>query len=158
MLHKTFMKNSPYNLLQEIYRDDPWKMLICCIFLNQTSRKQVDQVREDFFNMYPDPKTAIEADHEQMAEVIKVLGFKNMRTRRIKKFSQQFMDLRWVEPIELHGIGQYAQDSWDIFQKYNFTVVPTDSVLKRYLSWVHEIYNERKEINASSEFKSVLSE
>lgn len=152
------MKNSPYNLLQEIYRDDPWKMLICCIFLNQTSRKQVDQIREHFFDLYPNPKSAIEAEHEEMAETIKLLGFKNMRTKRIKKFSQQFLDMKWNNPIELHGIGQYAQDSWDIFQRYNFTVAPTDSVLKKYLSWVHEIYNERKQLNASSKSKSVLSE
>lgn len=152
------MKDSPFNLLQEIYRQDPWKMLICCIFLNQTSRKQVDQIRDEFFDLYPDPKSAIEAEHEQMAEIIKVLGFKNMRTKRIKKFSQQFLEIKWNNPIELHGIGQYAQDSWDIFQRYNFTVVPTDSVLKKYLRWVNEIYNERQEINATSELKPVLSE
>ena len=152
------MKNSPFMLLQEIYREDPWKMLVCCIFLNQTSRKQVDQIRDEFFSMYPDPNSAIEANHEEMAEIIRILGFKNMRTRRIKKFSQQFLDMKWENPIELHGIGQYAQDSWDIFQRYNFTVVPTDSVLKKYLNWVHGIYNERTEINAPSELKSVLSE
>ena len=31
-------------MIQEIYQSDPWKMLIGCIFLNQTTRDQVDKV------------------------------------------------------------------------------------------------------------------
>lgn len=151
------MKDSPLNLLQEIYREDPWKMLICCIFLNQTSRKQVDQIRENFFLKYPDPKTAIAADDTEMAEMIKILGFKNVRTKRIKRFSEQFITKSWLNPIELHGIGQYAQDSWDIFQKYDFSVNPTDGVLKKYLAWVNEIYNQIEINECFAESKRILS-
>ena len=34
---------------------------------------------------------------------------------------------------ELHGIGQYASDSWEIFQLNNMSVTPTDKVLLEYL-------------------------
>lgn len=126
---------SPYILLQEIYNENPWKVLICCIMLNCTSRKQVDQVRDEFFTKYPDPESAISSDPDEMAKVISLLGFKNKRTRTIKRFSSDWLTLKWKEPIELYGIGKYAQDSWEIFQKGNLDVEPTDGVLHKYLAW-----------------------
>lgn len=129
------MVKSPYNLLQEIYREHPWRMLVCCIMLNCTSRKQVDQVREKFFRRYPDAVEAERADPTEMAEIITLLGFKNKRTQTIIRFSSDWMTLDWSEPNELYGIGKYGQDSWEIFQKGNLNVVPTDGVLDTYLSW-----------------------
>jgi methyl-CpG-binding domain protein 4 len=129
------MPNSPYLLLQEIYREHPWRMLVCCIMLNCTSRKQVDQVREKFFRLYPDPVEAERADPAEMAEVIALLGFKNKRVKTIQRFSSDWMNLDWTEPGELYGIGKYGQDSWEIFQKRNLNVEPTDGVLKKYLEW-----------------------
>ena len=43
-------------LLQEIYQDDGWKMLTCCMLLNLTNRKQVDTIRDELFKKYPTPK------------------------------------------------------------------------------------------------------
>jgi methyl-CpG-binding domain protein 4 len=126
---------SPYNLLQEIYNEHPWRMLVCCIMLNCTSRKQVDQVRDEFFIKYPEPSDASCADSEKMAELISILGFKNKRTNTIKRFSNDWVNLEWSEPNELYGIGKYGQDSWEIFQKGNLAVTPTDGVLNTYLDW-----------------------
>lgn len=126
---------SPYNLLQEIYNEHPWRMLVCCIMLNCTSRKQVDQIRDEFFTKYPEPSDASCANSEQMAELISILGFKNKRTNTIKRFSNDWVNLEWSEPNELYGIGKYGQDSWEIFQKGNLAVEPTDGVLNTYLDW-----------------------
>jgi hypothetical protein len=103
--------------------------------LNCTSRKQVDQVREEFFKKYPDAIEAERADPAEMAELIALLGFKNRRTKTIMRFSSDWMTLDWLEPSELYGIGKYAQDSWEIFQKGNLEVEPTDGVLHKYLAW-----------------------
>jgi len=129
------MQNSPFLLLQEIYREHPWRMLVCCIMLNCTSRKQVDRVRDEFFRRYPDAVEAERADPAEMAELISLLGFKNRRTSTIMRFSSDWMTLDWLEPSELYGIGKYAQDSWEIFQKGNLNVDPTDGVLNTYLDW-----------------------
>jgi methyl-CpG-binding domain protein 4 len=126
---------SPYLLLQEIYNEHPWRVLVCCIMLNCTSRKQVDRVREEFFKRYPTPDSAILAKPEEMAELIAPLGFRNKRTSTIKRFSSDWLTLQWSEPKELYGIGKYAQDSWDIFYKGDLTVEPTDGVLGKYLAW-----------------------
>ena len=34
---------------------------------------------------------------------------------------------------ELFGIGQYAKDSWEIFQNNNMNIKPSDKVLQEYL-------------------------
>jgi hypothetical protein len=103
--------------------------------LNCTSRKQVDRVRDEFFRRYPDAVEAERADPAEMAELISLLGFKNRRTSTIMRFSSDWMTLDWLEPSELYGIGKYAQDSWEIFQKGNLNVDPTDGVLNTYLDW-----------------------
>lgn len=120
-------------MIQEIYQHDPWKMLICCIFLNQTGRDQVDRIRREFFKRYPDPDSAERADPAEMSDMIAPLGFKNRRTQTIKKFSSDWLHKEWNDPIELYGIGKYGQDSWEIFQKGNLDVKPTDGALVGYL-------------------------
>lgn len=136
------MNKSPYNLLQEIYNEHPWRMLVCCIMLNCTTRKQVDQVRELFFEKYPDPESVILEDINTLAEFISILGFKHRRAETLKKFSHDWLYKNWKEPIELYGIGKYGQDSWEIFQKGNLEVTPTDGVLKVYLKWAKTQYVE----------------
>jgi methyl-CpG-binding domain protein 4 len=121
-------------LLQEIYRNDPWKMLIGCILLNQTTRVQVDKVREELFENWQDALEMGSADLDKLARVIKPLGLYNKRAKTLIKFSQEWTDKEWQEPIELHGIGKYAQDSWEIFQKNNLNVQPADKELILYLS------------------------
>jgi methyl-CpG-binding domain protein 4 len=125
-------------LLQEIYREEPWKMLVGCILLNQTTRVQVDKVREELFLTWPDPISMAEADPNAIAEVIKPLGLYNRRARTLIKFSRDWTEKDWKEPIELHGIGKYAQDSWEIFQKNNFSTQPTDKELRGYLEHMNK--------------------
>lgn len=120
-------------MLQEIYREEPWKMLVGCILLNQTTRTQVDRVREELFENWPTPDDMAEADPSEVSSVIRSLGFYNKRAQTLIRFSREWNQVEWKEPIELHGIGQYAQDSWEIFQKNNFDVQPTDKELINYL-------------------------
>jgi methyl-CpG-binding domain protein 4 len=126
-------------MTQEIYQRDPWKMMVCCIFLNQTNRKQLDKVRLKFFRSFPTAQEVIEADPAEIVEMIAPLGFKNRRTATIIKFSDEWLHTQWKEPIELHGIGKYGQDSWEIFRKGNLDVEPTDGVLKKYLKKIKNL-------------------
>jgi len=97
---------SPYNLLQEIYHPNEWKMFVCCMCLNQTTRLQVDKVRHEFFKRWPTPKKAIKADPTEMAELIKQLGLSNRRSAAIIRMSREFIEKDWKDPKELHGLGQ----------------------------------------------------
>ena len=128
MLHRKIIRP----LLQEIYQDDPWKMLVCCILLNLTKRQQVDGIRHELFSKYPTPKDMMRAKHSELVDIIKPLGLYNTRADRLIKMSEGYVK-GFNSVDELYGIGQYAKDSWDIFQNNNLNVKPTDTVLQEYL-------------------------
>lgn len=119
-------------LIQEDYLDDPWKMLVCCILLNQTNNKQVRPVLSSVFELIPNPLSAIGCDAEVLATVIKTTGFQNIKASRIKKLSQKWND-GFSDVSELPGIGKYGKDSWEIFIRGNLSVDPTDKKLRAYL-------------------------
>ena len=119
-------------LLQEIYQPDGWKMLTCCMLLNLTNRKQVDVIRDELFKRYPTPKKMMKANESELAELLKPLGLYNRRAKSLKKMSEGYVK-GFKSVDELYGIGQYAKDSWEIFQNNNMNIKPNDKVLQEYL-------------------------
>ena len=119
-------------LLQEIYLTDPWKMLVCCMLVNLTNRIQVDTVRDKLFSKYPTPQDMMRAKHSDLVDIIKPLGLYNTRADRLIKMSEGYVK-GFKSVDELYGIGQYAKDSWEIFQNKNNNIKPTDKVLQEYL-------------------------
>ena len=119
-------------LLQEIYQDDPWKMLVCCILLNLTKRQQVDGIRHELFSKYPTEYEMMEADEDELSEILKPLGLYRRRAKTLIKFSWMWVN-GFTDVMELYGIGQYAKDSWEIFQMNNTDINPSDKVLSSYL-------------------------
>ena len=119
-------------LLQEIYQDDGWKMLTCCMLLNLTNRKQVDTIRDELFKKYPTPKDMMNAKHRELADILKPLGLYNRRATSLRLMSAGYI-AGFKSVDELYGIGKYAKDSWEIFQNNNMSVNPTDKVLQEYL-------------------------
>ena len=119
-------------LLQEIYQDNGWKMLVCCMLVNVTNRKQVDIVRNELFTKYPTPEDMMKAEHSELVEIIRPLGLYNTRAERLIKMSEGYVN-GFNDVTELYGIGQYAKDSWEIFQLGNRNVKPRDLVLQEYL-------------------------
>ena len=119
-------------LLQEIYQDDGWKMLTCCMLLNLTNRKQVDTIRDELFKKYPTTKDMMNAKHRELADILKPLGLYNRRATSLRLMSAGYIG-GFKSVDELYGIGKYAKDSWEIFQNNNMSVNPTDKVLQEYL-------------------------
>tara|TARA_B100001121_G_scaffold134451_1_gene117710 strand:+ start:124 stop:519 length:396 start_codon:yes stop_codon:yes gene_type:complete len=119
-------------LLQEIYQPDGWKMLTCCMLLNLTNRRQVDVIRDELFRRYPTPKDMMNADESELAQLLQPLGLYNRRAKSLKKMSEGYVK-GFKSVDELYGIGQYAKDSWEIFQNNNRNINPTDKVLQEYL-------------------------
>jgi len=119
-------------LIQEDYLDNTWKIMVCCILLNQTNNKQVRPILSSVFELIPNPLSTIGCDPERLAAVIKTTGFQNVKASRIIKLSQKWVD-GFDDAIELPGIGRYGRDSWEIFVKKNLSVEPTDKKLIIYL-------------------------
>jgi len=120
-------------LIQEEYLDNPWKMLVCCILLNQTNNKQVRPILSSVFKLIPTPISTIGCDPKVLAETIKTTGFQNVKASRIIKLSQKWVN-GFSDVTELPGIGKYGKESWDIFVSGNTTIEPTDKKLKIYLN------------------------
>ena len=146
---------SPYNTRQEEYRDDPWKMLMACFMLNQTSHKQVDQIRHKFFERFPNAEAIILAEEKEIADMIKPLGFYNKRAKAWKDFCYQ-----WINETSYHGgtylplptlekmkgVGKYALDSWKVFQLFQYDTQVEDHVLNWYVDWARvEMEREKRE-------------
>jgi methyl-CpG-binding domain protein 4 len=125
-------------LIQEEYLENPWRMMVCCICLNQTNNKQVRPILDILFATIPDPNSAISCESERISECLKSTGFQNVKADRIKKMSQKWID-GFNDPSELPGIGKYGQDSWDIFINGNLRRETADKKLRIYLADVSVI-------------------
>ena len=119
-------------LIQEDYVNDPWKMLVCCILLNQTNNKQVRPILSSLFELIPDPISTIGCDPEVLAAVIKTTGFQNVKAKRIIALSSKWLE-GFSSVSELPGIGQYGKDSWTIFIDKDLSINPQDKKLRMYL-------------------------
>jgi endonuclease III len=119
-------------LIQEDYLDDPWKMLVCCILLNQTTNQQVRKVLSPLFEVIPNPELACSTNPEIVQEIIRSTGFSRIKSERIQGLSRKWIQ-GFESVLELPGVGKYASDSWEIFINNNLNVNPTDKKLLLYL-------------------------
>ena len=121
-----------YDIIQETYSKDPWKVLICCILLNQTNNKQVRPLIEEFFLKWPDPYSIVLEKKESISEFIKSTGFQNVKAGRIINLSNSWLDGN-MDPEKLPGIGNYAREAWRIFVDKDVSFIPKDKKLKMYI-------------------------
>lgn len=137
---------SPYDLIQERYLGDPWRIMIVCIMLNLTRGCQVKGVIDEFFKAYPTPEACATAHAGPIIEIIKPLGLWQRRTSTLIRFSTAWLG-QWKDVRDLPGIGDYAYDAWQIFVE---GTVPSpaqvhDHKLKDYSAWAHSLVVDRKE-------------
>ncbi len=131
---------SPHGLIQESLWPNEWRILVSCLLLNQTTRKQVDKVIHKLFHEYPGPCSMAIAKDEKLASIVKQLGLVNRRVKTLKKFSHEYMTKKWSTPIELYGCGKYADDTWRIFCKGQWKdVEPKDHALNNYHDYLKSI-------------------
>ena len=120
-------------MLQEVMAWDEWGMLVGCILLNQTTYAQVHQVIWNLFRKYPTAVAMMNANKSEVTRLIESLGMQKKKAETLLKFSREYGYNPWNDVRELHGIGDYASDSHEIFIKKNFDVEPTDKELIKYL-------------------------
>jgi hypothetical protein len=94
-------------LLQEFYATDPWKSMVGCILLNQTSRRQVEPMVDALFDEWPTARAMEKADGS-LEELLKPLGLQNRRAQSLRAFSKWYRE-------HGHQSNINARDSWIIF-------------------------------------------
>lgn len=127
---------SPYCLIQEDLWPDKWKMLVSCVLLNRTARKQVEKILPQLFALCPTAKDMAECNMSSLTSIIAPLGFKNRRAITLIKLSKSFLEPNWKHASELPGVGEYAAAVWDIFVLNKMpSSAPNDHALTWYWHW-----------------------
>jgi len=132
-----------YGLIQEKYWPDEWKILVCCLCLNLTTRKQMEPVVDVLFQKWPNALAMSQANDVDLEDTIKTLGMQKKRTQTLKRMSAQFHAAQWKDVNELHGVGKYASDAYRIFILGDWrNVQPKDHALSDYHSFLQKIHGE----------------
>lgn len=140
-------------LLQHEYAHDPWKMIVVCILLNQTTNTQVRPVLPELFKRYPNAMVMSGANTTQLADLIRPLGLQNRRAETLVKFSKAYVK---GHPIEkCFGVGKYAYDSYKLFVLRDLDVEPTDKELVAYMAWRKSMLNRKDKHAARSDGDAV---
>ena len=127
---------SPYSLIQEDLWPNEWKILVACMLLNCTTRKQVEKVMPHLFAAYPTPQDMAAARPEDLSPIIARLGFGNRRACNLIRMSQHYLTSSWSHASELPGVGAYASAAWEIFVKGLLpSECPNDHALTKYYHW-----------------------
>ena len=141
MTNKWKPPKSPYGLIQEELYEDPWKVLVSCIFCNLTRRFTAEPIMRKFFDLYPTPEKAMRADLKTVEDLLKPIGMSSRRAISLTRMSKEFIEKKWEEPIELYGIGKYGNDAWKIFCTDDWrSAQPKDHALTWYHNWLIENY------------------
>ena len=111
-----------------------WQHMVGVICLNLTDRKQVKQVLPKLFKRYPTPIKFIRGNSNTQMKMLKPLGMVNVRFKRLKQMSIDFLTWDYKDAKDLHGIGKYGDDSYKIFYKNETPKNVQDKELKRYLN------------------------
>ena len=113
--------------------DGPWQHMVGVICLNLTNRKQVKRVLPGFFEKWPGPEQLLRSRLMDIENEIRELGMFRTRALRLLRMSIDFLKWDGVDAKQLYGIGQYGSDSYEIFFKKNYSIVPSDKELRAYL-------------------------
>jgi hypothetical protein len=151
---------SPFGLLEELFVDDPGRLLLSTILLNRTTRRQVDTVMHEFLLQWPECGAVLN-DFEtrddanlQMAAVLQPLGMNLRRTAGILRFCQDYQKIIMavatefgVEPdraafrlskdqiVQLFHCGAYASNAYRIFIQRCCDFDPGDHALTMYAEY-----------------------
>ena len=122
---------SPFGLIEELFQNDPWRLLVSTILLNRTCREQVDYVMFKLLENYSDAKYMAKAEPSDISSIIRPLGIRHRRADTLIRFSKEYIaliqaaedeseklaqfNLNRSEVTKLRGCGQYAADAYDIF-------------------------------------------
>lgn len=110
-----------------------WQHMVGVICLNQTNRKQVKRVLPQLFGICPTPVHLINTAPDTIKMLIKPLGMVNVREKRLRQMSEDYLTWDGEDATELYGIGKYGSDSYRLFYKNEIPDNVGDHELKRYI-------------------------
>jgi len=110
-----------------------WQHMVGVICLNQTNRKQVKRVLPILLQICPTPVHLLNTTSKTIKTIIQPLGMVNVREKRLRKMSEDYLTWDGNDATELYGIGKYGSDSYRLFYKNEVPEEVGDHELKRYI-------------------------
>ena len=110
-----------------------WQHMVGVICLNLTDRVQVKRVLPKLFKKYPTPTKFIRGNSNTQKRMLESLGMVNVRHKRLKQMSIDYLTWDHKDAKDLYGIGKYGSDSYRIFYLNDIPNDVTDKELKRYI-------------------------
>ena len=111
-----------------------WQHMVGVICLNLTTGKQVKKILPKLFKRYPNAVKFLRGRESTQKRMLKDLGMSNVRTKRLRYMSLDFLTWDGKDATDLYGIGKYGSDSYRIFYKNEIPKNVTDKVLKKYIT------------------------
>ncbi len=84
---------SPLGLLEELFVNNPWRLLVSTICLNVTTRRQVDSILHAFLELWPTAEATANADWEEISAIISPMGLGIKRAKGLVRFSTEYIEL-----------------------------------------------------------------
>jgi len=113
--------------------ENRWQHMVGVICLNQTNRKQVKRVLPLLFGICPTPVHLINTAPDTIKMIIQPLGMVNVREKRLRQMSKDYLTWDGEDATQLYGIGKYGSDSYRLFYKNEIPENIADHELKRYI-------------------------
>jgi len=113
--------------------ESKWQHMVGVICLNQTNRKQVKRVLPVLFSVAPTPVHFLNTTEKTIKNIIQPLGMLNIRYKRLKRMTKDFLTWDEEDATMLYGIGKYGSDSYRLFYKNEIPENVGDHELKRYI-------------------------
>ena len=114
------LTDAPYTrdgwLIQEQLPTE-WHILVAAILLNQSRRTAAwDNTLWQLFGEWPNA-SALSISDQSLEDLLKPHGFANMKAKRLRRMSEEYLTWDRKSALSLYGCGQYAHDSWRVFIK-----------------------------------------
>lgn len=135
---------SPLGLLEELFVDDPFQLLLSTIFLNRTTRIQVDHILCEFLEQWSTPESLLGAELNHLVTVLRPMGMCHRRAAGIQQFTRDYLEkARQTDPRNFSGkdllgmfyCGRYSMDAYMLFIQRNGSVEPLDHALRAYVCY-----------------------
>lgn len=140
MKHGWYPPASPHCLIQESLFPNEWLILVACVMLNCTQRRQVERVWPAFVRAWPDAMSLSTADPAAVEAIVAPLGFGKRRAVTLIRLSQDYLRPGWTDARALSGVGEYAGRAHDVFCRGVLSeTAPNDHALTKYWHFVKSL-------------------
>eukprot|EP00746_Dinoflagellata_sp_MGD_P133295 gnl/MRDRNA2_/MRDRNA2_66988_c0_seq1.p1 gnl/MRDRNA2_/MRDRNA2_66988_c0~~gnl/MRDRNA2_/MRDRNA2_66988_c0_seq1.p1 ORF type:complete len:385 (-),score=68.66 gnl/MRDRNA2_/MRDRNA2_66988_c0_seq1:100-1254(-) len=133
---------SPFDLMQERYASDMWRMIAACALMTRISSEKVkEESVSAFFQLCPTPTELLSAMEDSLRKILRPLGMVDGRIKTLRELSKHFLSVPCFDcghqkgVNKIWGCGPFVVDSFNLFCKGRCDIETSDATCEQYLSW-----------------------